>query len=441
MSRVHRGRSRLDRRGRRPRPSPYADEAPGGGLLARLYSRTSLIGLGVLAIVLVVGSLGLSVAVFTHAFDDPARVRLQVDRAGSQLASGADVKLHGIVVGRVEDIEAAPDGAGATLHLALDRERLALIPENVTAQVLPKTIFGEKYVDLGLPAEPATARLADGAVIERDRTAVAIETSTVLNDLAPLLDALDPAALSTTLSAVAGAVDGRGADLGATITDSRRFTRGLRPSVPDVVADAALLGDVADSYLRASDPLLRALEQSGTTARTLTERERDLQRLLAGTGEFADVTRSFVDAVGPTAVKVVEVSRPVLEMLRRYSPEIACFVRGVVRAKERLEAVFADGPYLKARLFVSISRGMYEPGIDTPKSIDLSAYGPYCPVLPTGGETTVPWPEIPSELDRIRGVGNASPLHHLNGIPGQPLSGGPLDTGELLDLLLGGVLG
>ncbi|GAA4811687.1 MCE family protein [Nocardioides caeni] len=424
---------------RSSRPSPYHDEAPGGGTLAKLYTRRSLHLLGILAIGIVISLLALSVAVFTHAFSDPAEIRLDVDRAGSQLAEGADVKLNGIVVGRVSAIESISGGTGAELTLAIDRDRLDLIPANITAQVIPKTIFGEKYVDLGLPREPVATRLADGDVIERDRSSVAIETSTVLNNLAPLLNAVQPADLSTTLTAIATAVQGRGELLGQTITDSQAFTGQLRPSIPAVVDNAALIAEVSDSYLVATDPLLAALDQVGTTARTLTAHERDLQQLLVGTGDFADVTRGFVDAVGETAIDVVEVSRPVLAMLKKYSPEIACFVRGVVRAKERLDAVFAAGPYLKARLYVSVSRGMYEPGVDSPKDIDLSAYGPYCPVLPKGDQLTVPWPDVPKELDQLRGV--ASPLNHLDGIPGQPSTGDGYDVGELLNLVLGGVLG
>ncbi|HWJ80776.1 MAG TPA: MCE family protein [Nocardioides sp.] len=427
------------------RPSPYVDEAPGGGALARLYTRTSLNLLGVAGLAIVVGLVGASVLVFTHAFADPAHVTLEAERAGSQLSSGADVKLDGIVVGRVDGIEADPGGRGATLDLAIDRDYLDLIPANTTAEILPKTIFGEKYVDLGLPRQPAAARLADGDVLQPDRTSVAIETSTVLNNLQPLLDAVSPADLDTTLTAIATAVQGRGELIGRTISDSRRFTRGARPTVPLAVEDAGLLAAVGDSYYASVDPLLRTLTQSSTTARTLTRQQRDLRALLHSVTGFSDVARGFVDLVGETAVKVVQVSRPVLQTLARYSPEIACLVRGVVKAKDRLEAVFAAGPYLKARLFVSVSRGMYQPGIDAPKDLDLTAYGPYCPITPKNGQGTVPWPPIPKELDRIRGIGNASPLNSLDGLPGQPSAGTspgePPDAGALLQMLLGGALG
>ena len=450
MSRARRGA----RVARVPRRHRFSEEAPGGGLLAVLYSRTSLALLGTLAIAIIVGLLGLTSAIFTHSFADPARVRLEVDRAGSQLSTGADVKINGIVVGRVERIAALPDGSGATLDLAMDRDQLAVIPANVTATVLPKTIFGEKYVDLRLPAEPSTTRLAAGDTISPDRSSVAIETSTVLNDLEPLLDAVDPADLARTLNALATALAGQGQALGTAITDARRFTDGLAPAVDDLVADAGVGARVADSYTRAAPGLLRTLAQAGTTARTITAKQQQLAALLAAAGPFADSLRSFIGQVGPTAVQVVQVSRPVVAMLAKYSPELACFVRGVVKAKSRLEAVFADGPYLKARLYVSVSRGTYKPGKDAPRSLDLSAYGPSCPIVPKGDTGTVPWPKIPKELDELRGT--PQPLETVNGLPdlsggipaqltlpGAPqqprmTSSGPTD---LLGLLLGGVLG
>lgn len=431
----------------------FGEEAPGGGLLAVLYRRSSLVLLGAVALAVVAGLLGLTTAVFNHSFEHPARVRLQLDRAGSQLAVGADVKVSGLIVGRVSGIAARADGSGATLDLALDPRYLSDLPANVTAAVIPKTVFGEKYVDLRLPAEPTRARLVNGSTITPDRSSVAIETSTVLNDLGPLLEAVDPADLARTLNAVATALHGQGEALGQAISTGRRFTDGLAPAVDSLVADAGLTGAVADSYRRAAGPFLDTLAQVSTTARTITAKQGQLAALLQSSGAFAETLTSFVQEVGPTAVDVVRVSRPVLALLMKYAPELECFVHGVVKAKSRLEAVFADGPYLKARLYVSVSRGTYKPGIDAPKSLDLSAYGPSCPIVPKGDTGTVPWPKVPKELDQLRG--GPQLLETVNGVPevpgvpvtlslpGAPTGGGPLadEPSDLLGLLLGSVLG
>ncbi len=66
----------------------------------------------------------------------------------------------------------------ATLDIALKPEYVASIPSDVHARLLPKTLFGEKYVD----PEPAPARssarpIRAGDVITQDRTRVGIESS------------------------------------------------------------------------------------------------------------------------------------------------------------------------------------------------------------------------------------------------------------------------
>ena len=80
------------------------------------------------------------------------------------------MKLRGLIVGEVREV-ALRRRDGATLDLALEPDQVELIPGNVSARLLPKTLFGEKYVDLVLPAEPARrGRSREGDVIPQDRT-------------------------------------------------------------------------------------------------------------------------------------------------------------------------------------------------------------------------------------------------------------------------------
>ena len=66
------------------------------------------------------------------------------------------------------------------------------IPADVTAAILPKTLFGEKYVSLEVPDGEATGAdpIQAGAVIKQAE--VAIEVEEVLNDLFPLLRTVQP---------------------------------------------------------------------------------------------------------------------------------------------------------------------------------------------------------------------------------------------------------
>src|SRR5207245_2558422 len=142
------------------------------------------------------------------------KVTLQADRIGNQLSPQADVKLRGIVVGTVRSVKSTGDGA--TINLALDPGTIRLIPQNVLARLIPKTLFGEKYVELVLPTAPS-GHLRAGDVIPQDRSATALETERVLDDLLPLLQSLRPAQVSLTLNALSTALRGRGDKLGANL--------------------------------------------------------------------------------------------------------------------------------------------------------------------------------------------------------------------------------
>ena len=102
--------------------------------MSRLGNRAYGVGF-----IVVVGLLiGLSVASFQKRFTPVVMVNLMTDRIGSQLQTASDVKIRGLIVGEVRSIETT--GNGATLKLALKPEMVDLIPANVSARLLPKTL-------------------------------------------------------------------------------------------------------------------------------------------------------------------------------------------------------------------------------------------------------------------------------------------------------------
>jgi virulence factor Mce-like protein len=126
----------------------------------------------------------------------------------------ADVKIRGVIVGEVGSIRSLGDHA--SLELALQPDKISAIPANVSARLLPKALFGERYVALQIPDKPTHGHLAAGDVIG-DRNSTAIELEKVLGDVMPLLQAVQPQKLSSTLTAVSTALQGRGAQLGQTL--------------------------------------------------------------------------------------------------------------------------------------------------------------------------------------------------------------------------------
>ncbi|MGH3623245.1 MAG: MCE family protein, partial [Sciscionella sp.] len=177
--------------------------------------------LGLALVALVLGFLAFTVAVYNKAFSPVVAVTVHTDKVGNQLLPQADVKVRGIPVGEVRAIKGSADGA--ELSLAIQPDKAAMLPDNVSVRLLPKTLFGDRFVDLQIPARRSGEPLSDGDRIFQDHSARATELDTALNNLMPVLQAVQPQKLSATLTAVSTALRGRGKQLGRTLSELGRY--------------------------------------------------------------------------------------------------------------------------------------------------------------------------------------------------------------------------
>src|SRR3954469_20785937 len=215
---------------------------------------------------------GLSIAMYTKAFTPVTMVDLKADRIGNQLSVHGDVKLRGLRVGEVRSVSS--NGDGATIRIAIDKSKTALVPADVSARLLPKTLFGEKEVNLVVPEGGSSSRpIREGAVIPQDRSKTAIETERVLNDFLPLLQSLKPAQLSLTLNAVSSALRGRGERLGQNFATTEAYFRQLNPEIPAMLEDFRGLADVTQSYAQTAPDLLRLVDNSAAASRNLVDQK------------------------------------------------------------------------------------------------------------------------------------------------------------------------
>ncbi|MEO5708570.1 MAG: MlaD family protein, partial [Nocardioidaceae bacterium] len=113
-------------------------------------ARNRAFGVGFL--LLLVGFAYLTYGIFSKSFVSYDDVTLKASKIGLQLPARADVKIRGVRVGEV--LAAEPRGGQVDLKLGLYPSQAHIIPENVTARILPKTLFGEKYVALQVPSDP-----------------------------------------------------------------------------------------------------------------------------------------------------------------------------------------------------------------------------------------------------------------------------------------------
>lgn len=318
--------------------------------------------LGVVFIVLM-GLLGwLAVAIYDKAFSDDVLVRLRTDRVGNQLRAQADVKVRGVPVGTVRSVRT--NGQGADVLLALDPDQLYLLPRNVSARLLPKTLFGQRYVSLIIPEHPDARPLAAGVVIEQDGSQRAVELEKALRDLLPVLQAVQPQKLASALGAVSQALEGRGKPLGTTLVSLNHYLDQLNPKLPELQADIGRFADTLATYEQAGPDILDALSDLTTTSRTIAEQRQQLSELFSTLTTASNDLNGFLNANGRTFIALSDASRPTLELLARYAPEFPCLLGSVTALKPRVEQAFGVGtnqPGLHLTLTVNPSRGSGPP--------------------------------------------------------------------------------
>src|SRR3954467_11317566 len=325
-----------------------------------LRVRRRLQGVAFLAVVALL--LGFTIAVYNKSlpWQSADKVTLMADRIGNQLVVPADVKLDGILVGRVSGVHGTGDHAVMTLQI--DKSRIKEIPADVEARILPKTLFGEKFVSLVIPDSDTqgSTPLHPGSVIEQDHSKPAIELQTVFNDLVPLLRALKPADLSIALSNLADALRNRGNALGHNLELVNTYFTQFNTDLPNFNHDISAFADLASNYADATPDLMTTLRNFTVNAKTMTEKKDQFAQFLIGTQGFAEeATKVFGDNAN-RLITLAQVSKPVLDLYASYSQVLECLPNGLaIYDRSRLEQTFGQGPFLHITLTPVGDRGAY----------------------------------------------------------------------------------
>ncbi|HEU4512229.1 MAG TPA: MCE family protein [Nocardioidaceae bacterium] len=274
-------------------------------------------------------------AVFNKTFTEYDEVTLRASKIGLQLPDRADVKVRGVLVGEV--IGTRTTSEGAELTLGLYPSRRDVVPADVEARIVPKTLFGEKYVALE-PQGPATEPIQAGAVIEEAELSMEVER--VLRDIYPLLRTVQPAEINYTLTAIATALEGRGEAIGANLATLDDYLERTNPQIPALVEDLRMLSEVSDVYRSAMPEVARLLRNSVTSGVTFIEKEQKIQALFADVAAFSSTSRDFLEANGRNIIRLGELGARQLPVYEKYAPEYPCLLDAIVKIAPRQAEAF-----------------------------------------------------------------------------------------------------
>ncbi len=173
------------------------------------------------------------------------------------------MRIAGIEVGKVTEIEALPGGGGrVTMEL---RDEALPVKEDAELKVRPRIFLGGNFFVELEPGTPDAAELGDRAIVPRDQTSAAVQ----LTDVIGSLQADTRADLQTLVEEYAEALDEGGAE----------GLRGALPKLAPALRDLALTSDASLGEKPAED-VQNGLRGSARVAAALAEDEEALKGLV-----------------------------------------------------------------------------------------------------------------------------------------------------------------
>jgi phospholipid/cholesterol/gamma-HCH transport system substrate-binding protein len=248
-----------------------------------LVSNTALL------LVLLVGSAYLTIgALRIDPFADDYRVTVRLDGSGGLQANG-DVSVRGQRIGRVAAVDITAGGVEAQLDISAGH----LVPADGTVVVAALSAAGEQYIDFR-PDSDDGPYLADGAVVDRDRSSTPVPFATMLVSVTDLVSQIDPAQLSSIIDELDAATAGGPGQLQAIIDGGGALLAGLDSVLPETVTlirnGRTLMRTVGDI-----EPDLTRLALGGTAlANQLAASDAEIRALLDDTPARLDSAKAII---------------------------------------------------------------------------------------------------------------------------------------------------
>jgi virulence factor Mce-like protein len=285
------------------------------------------------------------------------RVKVPFQEA-TQLAVESDVRISGVSVGKVKEIELS-DAGEAVATIEIDSE-FAPIPEDSKAILRQKTLLGETYVELtpGSPGDPAdsgeeldaqgattdadseeTGFLEEGGTLDQGQVSEAVQ----LDEIFRTFDEDTRQAFQTWMQEVAVALKGRGADLNAAFGNLEPFATEANEllAILDSQRQATRLfvrntGEVFDALSERQGQLQGLIRNTEAVFSTTAERNEALQAAFIAFPTFLDESRLTLERLEEFAVD----TDPLIQQLRPVAAELTPTLIDLGALSHELEGFF-----------------------------------------------------------------------------------------------------
>lgn len=232
--------------------------------------------------------------------------------ASAGLVNGdAPVRYSGVNVGHISGIDSGTESS--VVRLRIDSDAIDLIPAAVLARVVPRTFFGDIYIQLvDDPAGRPQGSLADGDEVRADTGPDAVALYAVYTRLVHILDRMQPQNMQVALSAIAHALDGRGATVGRIVDRLDEASKTLTPAVQTFLDSTPDFRTVLQALHTAAPDVLAILSSATNVSQSMVDNRQALDETIEAAASFAPVFTGFVGEQRDRVVTVVDAAGTIL---------------------------------------------------------------------------------------------------------------------------------
>lgn len=227
--------------------------------------------------------------VFSDTRTGAANQYSAIFKDASRLKSGDTVRIAGIRVGSVQNVELLAD---RSVLVTFDADRDTVLTTGTNAAIRYLNLVGDRYLEL-VDTPDSTQIVPAGGQIPVDRTAPALDLDVLLGGLKPVIQGLNPEDVNGLTSSLIQILQGQGGTLDSLFAKTSSFSNSLADNnqvIEELITD---LSAVLDTLSEDGDEFSGAIDKLEQLVKGLAA-DRDpigtaIESLDTGTASIADL--------------------------------------------------------------------------------------------------------------------------------------------------------
>ncbi|QZY44715.1 MULTISPECIES: MCE family protein [Mycolicibacterium] len=195
--------------------------------------------------------------VFSDTRTGAANEYTAVFKDASRLKTGDTVRIAGIRVGTVKDVELQAD---RSVLVTFDADRSTVLTTGTNAAIRYLNLVGDRYLEL-VDTPDSTQIVPAGGQIPADRTAPALDLDVLLGGLKPVIQGLNPEDVNGLTSSLIQILQGQGGTLDSLFSKTSSFSNSLADNnqvIEELIVD---LRTVLDTLSKDGDEFSGAIDK------------------------------------------------------------------------------------------------------------------------------------------------------------------------------------